>query len=83
MIKDPANLVDDYCNRPDNQGFSNFINSTSKKKKAKAICNATLKSINDKRCNDIKDSNYFWIERTENSTVEETVRKVEKHFGLV
>ncbi len=83
LIKDPSNLVDDYCNRPDHQGFSNFINSTSDTEKAKAICNATLKSINEKRCTDIKGSNYFWLERTVNSTIDDTVRKVEQHFGLV
>lgn len=83
LIKEPSDLVDDYCNRPDHQAFSDFINSTSNIEKAKAICNATLKSLNEKRCNDIKCSNYFWIERTENSTVNETVRKVEQHFGLV
>ena len=83
LIKEPSDLVDDYCNRPDHQAFSDFINSTSDIEKAKAICNATLKRLNEKRCNDIKCSNYFWIERTENSTVDETVRKVEQHFGLV
>lgn len=80
LIKEPSSLVDDYCNRPDHQGFSDFINSTSDTKKAKAICNATLKSLNEKHYKDIKDSGYYWIERTENSTVEETVYKVEKHF---
>ena len=39
--------------------------------------------LENKRYKDIKDSNYFWIERTENSTIEETVRKAERHFGLV
>ena len=82
LIKDPSNLVDDYCNRPDHQDFRDFINSTSDTEKAKATCNETLKSINTKRYQDIKGSNYFWIERTENSTVNETVRKVEQHFGL-
>lgn len=82
LIKEPSNLVDDYCNRPDHQGFSNFINSTSDIVKAKAVCNETLKSINMKRCEDIKNSKYFWIERNENSTVDETVRKVEQHFSL-
>ena len=83
LIKEPSNLVDDYCNRSDHQGFSDFINSTSDTEKAKAVCNATVKSLNEKRCNDIKESNYFWVERTENSTVDETVRKVEQHFDLV
>lgn len=83
LIKEPSNLVEDYCDRPDHQGFSDFINSASDIEKAKAICNETLKTLNEKRCNDIKGSNYLWIERTENSTVDETVKKVEQHFGLV
>lgn len=82
LIKEPSNLVDDYCNRHDHQGFSDFINSTTDTEKAKAMCNATLKSLNEKRCNDIKSSNYFWIERTQNSTVNETVKMVEQYFGL-
>ena len=28
------------------------------------------------------ESKYFWLERTDQSTVDETVRKVEKHFGF-
>ncbi len=82
LLKEPSNIVDDYCNRPDHQGFSNFINSASDVEKAKAVCNATLKSLNEKSYNDIKNSDYFWIERTESSTVDDTVRKVEQHFGL-
>lgn len=83
LIKEPSNLVDDYCNRPDHQGFSDLINSASNIEQAKTICNTTLKSINEKRCNDIKSSNYFWVERTETSTVDEAVRKVEQYFGLI
>ena len=49
----------------------------------KATCNATLRTLNEKRYNKIKNSNYLWIERKENSTVDETVRKVELHFGLI
>lgn len=80
LIKEPSSLVDDYCNRPDHQDFSDFINSASDVGKAKATCNATLRSLNEKGYRDIKDSGYFWIERTESSRVEETVSKVEKHF---
>lgn len=80
LIKEPSNLVEDYCNRPDHQGFSDFINSTTDIKKAKATCNATLKSINEKRYQDIKNSDYFWVERSGNSTVDETVKLVEQHF---
>ena len=83
LIKEPTNIVDDYCNRPDHQGFSDFINSASDVEKAKATCNETLVSLNEKHYNAIKDSSYYWIERTPESTIDETTRKVEKHFGLV
>lgn len=83
LIKEPLNIVDDYCNRPDHQGFSDFINSTSDVGKAKEVCNETLKSLNEKHYNDIKNSKYYWIERIENSTINETVKKVERHFGFI
>ena len=82
LIKEPSNLVDDYCNRLDHQDFRDYINSTSDTEKAKAVCNATLKSLHQKRYDDIKNSSWFWMERTESSTVEETVRKVEQHFSI-
>jgi len=76
-------LVEEYCNRPDHQGFSDFINSATDTVKAKETCNATLQSLNEKCYKDIKESSYFWLERTADSTVDETVRKVEQHFGFV
>lgn len=83
LIKEPTNIIEDYCNRPDHQGFSDFINSASDSEKAKITCNATLRSLNEKHYSAIKDSDYYWIERTSRSTVEETVEKVERHFRLV
>lgn len=80
LIKEPSNLVDDYCNRPDHQGFRDFISSTSNIKKAKEVCNTALKNLNEKRYERIKNSEYFWIERNADNTVDETVRKVEQHF---
>ena len=80
LIKDPSNLVNDYCKRPDHQGFNSFINSTSNVEEAKAICNQTLKSINVKKCEMIKASKYFWLERNENSTADKTTEEVEQHF---
>lgn len=80
LIKDPTNLVEDYCNRSDHQDFSDFINSSTNVENAKLTCNKTLKNINTEKCNKIKNSHYFWLERNEDSTVEETVDKVEQHF---
>lgn len=82
LIKEPQNLVDEYCNRPDHQGFRNFIYSASDVEKAKATCSATLYSLNEKSYRDIKNSDFFWLERMPESTVEDTVSQVEKHFGL-
>lgn len=82
LIKDPTHLVDDYCNRPDHQDFANYINSASDVEKVKAVCNETLKSLHMKEYHAIKDSNYFWMERDAQSTVDHTVREVERHLGL-
>ena len=46
LIKEPGHLVDDYCNRPDHQGFSRFLHSATDVDKAKATCNETLKRLN-------------------------------------
>lgn len=82
LIKEPTNLVEEYCNRPDHQGFSNFIHSASDVEKAKGVCSATLQSLNEKNYKNIKNSDYFWLERTPERTVEDMVTRVENHFGL-
>lgn len=83
LIKEPGHLVDDYCNRPDHQGFSRFLHSATDVDKAKATCNETLKRLNEKRIAAIRDSGFFWLERTEDSTVGQTVNAVARHFGLM
>lgn len=82
LLKEPSNIIDDYCNRPDHQDFYDFIKSASDVEKAKETCNATLRSLNEKHYCDIKESSYFWLERTPQSTVEETTGQVERYFGL-
>ena len=81
LIKEPKDLVEEYSNRPDHQGFRDFIHSASDYEKAKATCNETLYSLNIERYNYIKSSGFFWLERDENRSVDETVALVEKHFG--
>lgn len=82
LIKEPSHLVEDYCSRSDHQGFCNFIHSASDVKKAKAVCSAALQSLNEGYYASVKNSGYFWIDRNENLTVEETLRKVGQHFGF-
>ena len=81
MISKPENIVETYCNRPDHQPFNDFIHSASDYEKAKAVCEQTLKEINTDAYNFIKNSDYFWVERDNNRSVEDTVALVEKHFG--
>lgn len=82
MIKKPVNLVDEYCNRADHQGFSDFIHSATDVEKAKKTCNETLLSLNEKFYEDVKASKYFWLERDDKRSVEETAELVAKHFGI-
>lgn len=82
LVKEPSNIIEDYCNRPDHQDFSSFIHSASNVENAKEICNETLKSLNQEIYEKIKKSQYFWLERTDISTVKDTVREVEQHLGL-
>ena len=81
MISKPENIVDTYCNRPDHQPFNDFIYSATDYEKAKAVCEQTLTEINVDAYNFIKNSDYFWVERDNNRSVEDTATLVEKHFG--
>lgn len=76
------NLIDEYCSRKSHEGFNNFINSSSNPMKAKQNCNEALRRINDERYEAIKNSKFLYIERTANSTVENTLKRVEEHFRL-
>lgn len=76
------NIIDDYCSRKSHQGFNAFINSATNPQKAKQNCNLVLKTINDERSESIKNSNFFYIVRNENSSIENTLKQIENHFGL-
>ena len=75
-------IIDEYCNRASHIGFKNFINSSSNPTLAKQNCNAVLKRINDERYNEIINSEFFYIVRNSDSTVENTLKQVEEHFKL-
>ena len=81
MIREPVNLIDEYCNRPDHQDFKEFIESATDPDAAKANCNETLCSLNRGAYKDIKNSKYHWIERDNSRSVADTVKLVEKCFG--
>lgn len=82
LLRKPVNIVDEYCNRPDHQGFSDFIHSASDFEKAKETCEETLHLLNEAYYNNVKKSEYFWLERNENRSIEETAMLVAGHLGL-
>ena len=81
--EDNTNIIDDYINRKSHEGFKNFIYSSTNPAEAKRNCNEVLRELNEKRCNDIRNSEYLYIERNANSTVEKTLKLVEKQFNLI
>lgn len=81
LIKEPKEIVEEYQNRPDHQPFCSFIHSATDYEKAKKTCNDTLYGLNIEYYNFIRNSDYFWIDRADNRTVDEVVELVEEHFG--
>ncbi len=82
LIKNPDNLMEEYANRPDHQDFSEYLNSASDPQLAEENCNRALAHLNRQRYDSIRSSSYFWLEREKDSTVENTLQLVAKHFGL-
>ena len=82
LIKNPDNLMEEYANRPDHQDFSEYLNSASDPQLAKENCNRALAYLNRHRYDSIRRSTYFWLEREKDSTMENPLRLVAKHFGL-
>lgn len=83
LIKKPDNLVDEYCARPDHRGFSDFIHCASDFEAAKAVCSETLRTLNEPRYTAVKESGYFFLDRKDGRTVEETAGLVAAHFGFI
>lgn len=81
LIRNPDNVIEEYCNRHDHTDFREFIESAADIPRAKALCNQVLESVNEKSCRDIKASEFFWLERDDTRSVQDTVSLVEKHFG--
>ncbi len=59
-----------------------YINSASDVENAKKTVSRTLYELNVKRIEEVKNSQFFWLERTDASTVEDTLARVERHLGL-
>lgn len=77
------NIIDDYCQRESHSDFNAFINSATNPTHAKQNCNMVLRQLNTEQYDEIKSSEFFWIARDSKSTISETLKSVEKHFGLI
>lgn len=82
LLKNPKNLIDEYCNRKDHEDFNQYVNSASTPVLAKQNCNKTLEFINRDKYENIKRSQYFWLKRDDNRSIETTLKLVEKHFNF-
>lgn len=82
LLREPSRLVEEYCARKDHSDFKRFIESASDVERAKETCNATLERLNRDHYFRVRESGYFWLERTPESTVEKTAEAVAKHFCL-
>ncbi len=82
LIREPSNIIEEYCNRPDHADFAAYINGARDPVFAKENCQKTLAYLNGGFYRKVRESSWFWIERTETSTVPDTLRRVEEHFGL-
>lgn len=81
LLRAPARLADDYCSRPDHQDFYRFLLSASNPEAAQSTLRETLLLSNLSYCSQVKSSGYFWLERTDERTVEETAALLTQHFG--
>ncbi len=81
LVKKPGRIIDDYCGRVGHEGFTAFINSAKDVNAAKENCNTVLEKLNGEKYKKIAESEYFYIVRDKDSTVEKTTAALEKHFG--
>lgn len=81
LINDTTDIVNAYCDRIDHTDFRDYIYSASDVEKAKAVCNETLCSLSRERISSIKNSDYFYIDRKNGKTIEETVQLAAQHFS--
>lgn len=82
LLREPSDLVGEYCARPDHAGFRRFLESATDVPGARENCRRTLESLNRGQYEKVKTSGYVWLERDGSRNAEETARLVAAHFGV-
>ncbi len=78
LIKEPINIAEEYCARPDHADFRGFLNNASSPEQAKTVCSKALYRLHIDLYNNIRNSKWFSIDRAEGLSAE----MIARHFGL-
>jgi hypothetical protein len=82
LVAVPDMVTKDYYLRPDHIDLYNCIMSLEEPKKALENCNKTLAYGTRLFLDELYKSDVFYLRREAGRTIEETLMKVEAHFGL-
>lgn len=82
LIAEPKLVSRDYYTRPDHSDLYECIMSLKAPQKAFDNCSKTLEYTNQTLYDAVKQSEMFWIERDEHSTIQNTLLQLEEHFLL-
>lgn len=82
LIREPVNLADEYCARPDHTDFRDFLYSASDPGQAKKLCSETLELLHRPLYDTVRTGKWFSVDREEGLTADETADKIAAHFGL-
>ncbi len=82
LIASPQLVLEDYYDRDGHRDILACIKGLPEGDAALANCNKVLAYGTEQCVNQVKDSGVFYIERTRQSAVADTLRQLEAHFGL-
>lgn len=82
LIADPELVTADYFNREDHKKTYERISKLPNPKKTFDNMTDMLIYATNKTINEVYDSSLFYIKRDEQSNVQDTLIKLERHFGL-
>jgi len=83
LVTTPDRVVRDYYDRPDHRAIYDCIMGLRDPNAALANCNNMLAHGTQLFLDELFQSGLFYIMRDDASTVENTLRFVEKHFGFI
>ena len=62
LIKEPINIAEEYCARPDNADFRGFLNNASSPEQAKTVCSEALYRLHIDLYKNVRNSKWFSID---------------------